>query len=68
MPKQAFNFKIESFTLRFEVDTMNPYPDKEYFGARRYKLRVRKIAGKPKTSGVKMNNYSFCMNSVVSKP
>ena len=47
---------------------MNPYLDKEYFGVRRYKLRARKIAGKPKTSGVKMNNCSFCMNSVVSKP
>jgi RNA-directed DNA polymerase len=47
---------------------MNPYLDKEYFNARRYKLRARKIAGKPKTSGVKMNNCSFCMNSVVSKP
>jgi len=47
---------------------MNPYLDKEYFGARKYKLRARKIAGKPKTSGVKMNNCSFCMNNVVSKP
>jgi len=47
---------------------MNPYLDKEYFDVRRYKLRARKIAGKPKTSGIKMNNCSFCMNSVVSKP
>jgi len=38
---------------------MNPYLDKEYFDVRRYKLRARKIAGKPKTSGVKMNKCSF---------
>ena len=38
---------------------MNPYLDKEYFDVRRYKLRSRKIAGKPKTSGVKMNNCLF---------
>jgi RNA-directed DNA polymerase len=37
----------------------NPYLDKEYFDVRRYKLRARKIANKPKTSGVKMNNCSF---------
>ncbi|MCD4844054.1 MAG: group II intron reverse transcriptase/maturase [Methanosarcinales archaeon] len=37
----------------------NPYLDKEYFDVRRYKLRARKIAGKYKTSGVKMNNCSL---------
>jgi len=72
-------FSIEKTKLKLFSDTkivrhtrlklnMNPYLDKEYFGARRYKLRARKIASKTKTSGVKMNNCSFCMNSVVSKP
>ena len=37
----------------------NPYLDKEYFDMRRYKLRVRKMAGKYEMSGVKMNNCSF---------
>jgi len=37
----------------------NPYLDKEYFDMRRHKLRVRKMAGKYKMSGVKMNNCSF---------
>ncbi len=45
MPKQAFGFKIESVTHRFEADTMNPYLDKEYFGMRRYKLRARFLEG-----------------------
>jgi len=37
----------------------NPYLDKEYFDVRRYKLRARKKANKPKTSGVEVNNCSF---------
>ena len=36
----------------------NPYIDKEYFDARKYR-RARKMVGKPKTSGVEMNNCSF---------
>ena len=37
----------------------NPYIDKVYFDVRRYKLRARKMANKPKTSGVEMNICSF---------
>ena len=37
----------------------NPYIDKEYFDVRRYKLRARKMANKPKASGVQMNICSF---------
>jgi len=37
----------------------NPYIDKEYFDVRRYKLRARKMANKPKTYGVQMNICSF---------
>ena len=37
----------------------NPYIDKVYFDVRRYKLRARKMANKPKTFGVQMNICSF---------
>jgi RNA-directed DNA polymerase len=37
----------------------NPYLDKEYFDVRRYKMRARKMANKPKMSGVEMNICSF---------
>jgi len=37
----------------------NPYIDKVYFDVRRYKLRARKMANKPKTYGVEMNICSF---------
>ena len=37
----------------------NPYLDKEYFDVRRYKMRARKMANKPKMSGVEMNIRSF---------
>jgi len=37
----------------------NPYIDKEYFDVRRYKLRARKMANKPKTYEVEMNICSF---------
>ena len=47
---------------------MNPHLDKEYFDVRRYKLRNRKMANKPKMSGFKLNNCSFYMNDVVPKP
>ena len=35
---------------------MNPYLDKEYFDTARNKLCARKMANKPKTSGVNLNN------------
>jgi RNA-directed DNA polymerase len=44
--------------IRLKLDR-NPYLDKEYFDVRRYKLRTRKMANKPKTSGVEMKNCSF---------
>jgi RNA-directed DNA polymerase len=44
--------------IRLKLDR-NPYLDKEYFDVRRYKLRTRKKADKPKTSGIEMNNCSF---------
>ncbi|NOR49018.1 MAG: group II intron reverse transcriptase/maturase [Methanosarcinaceae archaeon] len=37
----------------------NPYIDKVYFDVRRYKLRARKMANKPKTFRVQMNICSF---------
>ena len=37
----------------------NPYIDKVYFDVRRYKLRARKMANKPKMLGVQMNICSF---------
>ena len=44
--------------IRLKLDR-NPYLDKEYFDVRRYKLRTRKKADKPKTFGIEMNNCSF---------
>jgi RNA-directed DNA polymerase len=43
---------------RLKLDR-NPYLDREYFDVRRYKLRARKTANKPKTSGTEMKICSF---------